>query len=303
MIFDLAGFHLIMIMVAALAVVVLWLLGSSLLCFLAFAIKRSLWIFKPKCRNPFSMGDAKKERQPLVMDREKRDQVLKQRFNTEKVPDNLDAVVIGSGIGGLTVAAILSRAGKRVLVLEQHDKAGGCSHTHTEKGFEFDAGVHYVGGMNEDNPSASKILLDQISDGQIRWQQLSDNFDTVHIANLSGQKSFDVYSNPDRFMKFLASYFPNEKEAIEKYFEMVEDVRLSMMMFGLVKLLPQWLIKLLSWTRLIYCTKFYELSELSLQEVLNKITDNEVLKTAISNVFAVKFSRIPHSTKRLLILA
>lgn len=58
----------------------------------------------------------------------------------DRVPPALDAVVIGSGIGGLSAAALLSKAGKRVLVLEQHDQAGGCTHTFENKGFEFDVG-------------------------------------------------------------------------------------------------------------------------------------------------------------------
>lgn len=56
------------------------------------------------------------------------------------MPPNLDVIVIGSGIGGLTAGATLAKAGKRVLVLEQHDQAGGCCHTFIEKGFEFDVG-------------------------------------------------------------------------------------------------------------------------------------------------------------------
>ena len=43
-------------------------------------------------------------------------------FSADRVPADLDAVVIGSGIGGLCVAAIMAKAGKRVLVLEQHDQ-------------------------------------------------------------------------------------------------------------------------------------------------------------------------------------
>lgn len=58
----------------------------------------------------------------------------------DRVPAALDAVVIGSGVGGLTAAALLAKAGKRVLVLEQHDQAGGCTHTFENKGFEFDVG-------------------------------------------------------------------------------------------------------------------------------------------------------------------
>ena len=262
----------------------------------ALAIKRSLWIFSPKSKNPFSIDDARKELQPLVKDREKRDKVLKQSFSTEKIPENLDAIVIGSGIGGLTVAAVLSRAGKRVLVLEQHDQAGGCCHTYIEKGFEFDVGIHYVGGMSDDKPSTSKILLDQISDCQIKWHPLSDNFDTVKIGNLNGsQKSFDIYANPDRFVRYLTVYFPGEEKAIKKYLKMVKDVRSGVTMFGLVKLLPQWLVRILSWTRLIYYTKFYELSELSLQDVLNEVTDNELLKTVLAYNFG-DYGTLPKDT-------
>lgn len=61
-------------------------------------------------------------------------------FRVDRVPATLDAVVIGSGVGGLTAAALLAKAGKRVLVLEQHEQAGGCTHTFENKGFEFDVG-------------------------------------------------------------------------------------------------------------------------------------------------------------------
>lgn len=63
-----------------------------------------------------------------------------QGFKNHKVPKNLDVVIIGSGIGGLSVGVLLARAGKKVLVLEQHDQAGGCCHTFHDKGFEFDTG-------------------------------------------------------------------------------------------------------------------------------------------------------------------
>ena len=51
-----------------------------------------------------------------------------------QVPEHLDAIIIGSGIGAMTTGAIMAKAGKRVLLLEQHDQAGGCCHSFIDKG-------------------------------------------------------------------------------------------------------------------------------------------------------------------------
>jgi hypothetical protein len=57
-----------------------------------------------------------------------------------------DAIVVGSGLGGLTAAAYLTAAGKRALLLEQYDVVGGCSHAfRRRREWEFKVGVHYLG--------------------------------------------------------------------------------------------------------------------------------------------------------------
>ena len=65
------------------------------------------------------------------------------RFLKKKIPQNLDVIVIGSGIGGLSCAGFLSRIGKRCLVLEQHYIAGGCTHTFEEHGLR----IRYWGSL------------------------------------------------------------------------------------------------------------------------------------------------------------
>ncbi|XP_026643772.1 coiled-coil domain-containing protein 43-like [Microtus ochrogaster] len=68
-----------------------------------------LGLFGGNSPNPFS-EDVKRPPEPLVTDKEARKKVLKQGFSASRVPEKLDAVVIGSGIGGLASAAILAKA-------------------------------------------------------------------------------------------------------------------------------------------------------------------------------------------------
>ncbi|CAJ0949434.1 unnamed protein product [Ranitomeya imitator] len=102
-------------------------------------------------------------------------------FAQDKIPPNLDALVIGSGVGGLSAAAALAKAGKRVLVLEQHDQAGGSCHTFQEHGYEFDVGLHYVGQMHEGG--MLRVIMDQLTDGQLQWNRLGDQYDSIIIGH------------------------------------------------------------------------------------------------------------------------
>ena len=63
--------------------------------------------------------------------------------------DKYDAIIIGSGMGSLTSAAILAKEGKKVLVLERHYTAGGFTHIFKRKGFEWDVGIHYIGEVQK----------------------------------------------------------------------------------------------------------------------------------------------------------
>ena len=67
----------------------------------------------------------------------------------------------------------MAKAGKKVLILEQHDQAGGCCHTFIDKGYEFDVGIHYIGKMG--HPNINKTYMDQICDGQLEWKEMEVN--------------------------------------------------------------------------------------------------------------------------------
>ena len=66
----------------------------------------------------------------------------------------MTTIVIGAGIGGLTAAALLLRAGQRVTVLEAHVYPGGSAGTFYHKGHRFDAGATLAGGFSPGGPHA-----------------------------------------------------------------------------------------------------------------------------------------------------
>jgi len=67
-------------------------------------------------------------------------------FHSEPRQARYDVVVIGSGIGGLTAASLLAKAGRSVLVIERHDRVGGYAHAFRRRKYRFDSAVHLVGG-------------------------------------------------------------------------------------------------------------------------------------------------------------
>src|SRR5271166_3801479 len=100
-------------------------------------------------------------------------------FKNQSLDQTWDAIVIGSGIGGLATAALLSSyAAKRVLVLERHYVAGGYTHAFHRPGYEWDVGLHYIGDV-QDEHSMVRRAFDQITDGQDRK---STRLNSSHVA-------------------------------------------------------------------------------------------------------------------------
>lgn len=60
-----------------------------------------------------------------------------------------DAIVIGSGMGGLTTAALLAKRGLKILLLEKEKQVGGYVVSFKRSGFTFDATGSFVGGCHE----------------------------------------------------------------------------------------------------------------------------------------------------------
>lgn len=61
--------------------------------------------------------------------------------------EEVDCVVIGSGLAGLSCAALLSHCEKKTVVLESHDAPGGCTHSWSRRGFHFESGPSLYSGF------------------------------------------------------------------------------------------------------------------------------------------------------------
>jgi phytoene dehydrogenase-like protein len=132
--------------------------------------------------------------------------------------DAYDGVVIGAGIGGLICANLLARAGLRVLLTEQHYMVGGYCSTFRRKGFTFDAATHFYPLLGNPATITGKLLSDLgLSNGWIRM----DPVDHFHLPDGS---SFEVPADFDSYLRKLKAEFPQEAQALDKFFALVRRV-------------------------------------------------------------------------------
>jgi phytoene dehydrogenase-like protein len=126
-----------------------------------------------------------------------------------------DAIVIGSGMGGLAFASIMAKLRKwRVLVLERHFKIGGFTHTFTRPGgWSWDVGLHYVGEMGEG--MLGRRLFDFMTDCGVTWSPMPDVYDVFVYPGLQ----VSAAKGEANFRRALIEAFPDESASIEQYFQ------------------------------------------------------------------------------------
>lgn len=197
-----------------------------------------------------------------------------------------DVIIIGSGMGGMACGAALAKFGKRVLILEQHYVAGGFTHTFNRKGFSWDVGVHCIGEMGpRDLPGR---ILGWLTDGSLEWASMGKVYETFHFPD---GFSIEFPDNWREFKKILIERFPEERAAIEKYFELVWQVTSSSKPFFALRAMPEWVSRIGS--RFIKGREWWAKTT---AEVLDTLTTNARLKAVLTAQWGYYGSTPRHSS-------
>jgi all-trans-retinol 13,14-reductase len=146
-----------------------------------------------------------------------------------------DAIVIGSGMSGLTCAALMAHSGRRVLVLERHYTAGGFTHVFRRGDYEWDVGVHYIGEVHRPTSLLSATFR-YLTDGKLEWAEMGEVVDRVHFGN----EEFELRAGVDAFVEHLQRRFPSEPDrgAIEDYVTSIRAIGKAYNTFATEKAMP-----------------------------------------------------------------
>ena len=129
-------------------------------------------------------------------------------------------IIIGSGLGGLSCGVILARQGYEVTVLEQGAQVGGCLQCFSRRGGKFETGMHFIGSASEGQTLDRLLNFIEVKPDITLSQLDTTGYD---IVSLCGQH-FRFANGKEAFIEQMSQYFPSQKDAIARYYGLVEKV-------------------------------------------------------------------------------
>ena len=213
------------------------------------------------------------------------------RYRPGRADDHYDVIVVGSGIGGLTTAALLSLLGKKVCVLEQHYTAGGYTHSYERNGYEWDVGVHYIGEVHRPFSTLRRVF-DVISQKRLQWAEMEPVYDRIIL----GEKEFDFVAGSENFVQRLQEYFPQDGEAIEQYVQLIRKVSTLTPRFFAGQGMPPFISKAYNAVRpKLVPSEFFKTT----REVLEGITSNQELISVLTGQWG-DYGQVPKDSAFLM---
>lgn len=141
----------------------------------------------------------------------------------DNAPSRCDVAIAGGGLGGLQCGYILAKNGLNVCIVEKNPLLGGCLQSYRRRGaegtLEFDAGMHYVGGLDQGQPLNALFQYFGLLD--LPWVKMDpEAFDEVNING----RSYMFANGHNAFVEKMSGYFPAQKENLKKYAAFLKEV-------------------------------------------------------------------------------
>ena len=132
-----------------------------------------------------------------------------------------DAVVIGAGNGGLAAACRLAKAGKKTLLVEQHNLPGGVASSFRRGRFEFETALHELCefGSAENPGGCRQTIVDEFG-LDINWYMVPDNFRVITTARDGSPIDSTLPCGRENFINKMEEYVPGCRESVEKFFDL-----------------------------------------------------------------------------------
>lgn len=131
-----------------------------------------------------------------------------------------DAVIIGSGLGGLECGAMLAREGFGVCVLEKNPRVGGCLQTFRRSGHSLDTGMHYVGSLDDGQILNQYFRYLGVTDSLDMLRMDGEAFDTVVL----GGREYGFGMGYERFAANLKEHFPAQGAGIDRLCTLLRQI-------------------------------------------------------------------------------
>ncbi|MHA2224053.1 MAG: phytoene desaturase family protein [Candidatus Hodarchaeales archaeon] len=175
-----------------------------------------------------------------------------------------DIIIVGAGLAGLTAGAKLAKEGKKILLIEQHSKMGGCATAFSRKikgqKVRFEVGLHEMDGLDNEN-SYTRIIFKDL--------EVFSNLDFIRIPEFYRftNKLIDVTlpSNYPDVISDLIKAFPDEKEAIQTFCKDLQNID--------------------SYFRELNLEKIASISQMTVSDYFDELTTNENLKFVLTGNF------------------
>jgi all-trans-retinol 13,14-reductase len=171
------------------------------------------------------------------------------------------------------VSSVLAQKGKKVLLLEQHNIIGGCTHAYTRKGYEWNIGLHYIGDMHS-KATTTRKLFDYVTQSGVDWHPMPEVYNRIYVAG----KEYRFQQGAGAYEANLKAFFPQEEAAIDEYMRLMKFAVSTSRKYFALKAMPTKMSEQLHGE---LAGPFMEYANKTTYEVLSSLTDNKELIAVI----------------------